>query len=354
MKDTYALFKILPSNINGRCVVHNYILIYIIDKFGFTDELVQFIFKDVIYDEPSMLLHLMMKGYTPSTSNLNQLFENNRSIIIPLTDINRYDKINLPSTFVKHFRKDHKYQLSPFGLFERFNVLPNLETVNITCRRGQFPETKMMLEKYNIIPEKNTLDLSINSQNLELIKTILRFKLTPDTNTLHILNPGVYRNETTYKILEMLINYGLMITINDINDFLKQQYIINDLTRFNIPYDEKLYFMCFKNNYFPKEYINNMTIDKNTLKLHELCKTSSFNDITKHIQETNTKLDKYCMSFLMKDGLKFLAIINKYGCKPCEFVMYKNLNNKDLEEWAIKEYKITEFTMLEQYDMNCE
>jgi hypothetical protein len=354
VQDTDALLKILSSNINCRHEVHKYILKYIINKFGFNEELVQFIFKDMINDEPNMLLHLMLKGYIPTTQNLNQLLEYNRAIIIPLPNINNYDTINLPSTFLSSCIKNDKVQLLPIELFERFNISPNLATLNTTCKNGRFLETKMLLEKYNIIPEKNTLDWSIKSLNLELIQTILNFKLTPDTHTFHILNPGSYRNDTKDKILEMLINYGLMITINDIDDLLRQQYAINDLSRFNIPYDEKLYFMCYCNNYYPKEYLNYMTLNKKTLELHELCKTSTFNIITKYIQETNTKLDKYCMSFLMKDGLKLLAIINKYGCKPCEFAMYKNLNNKDLEEWALKEYKITEFTMLEEYDMKCE
>lgn len=354
VKDIDALFNIIKSNIDCRHNIHKYILTSIINKFGFNDDIVQFIFNEIIYYVPHILLHLMLKGYTPSNENLNQLLKNDTQIFIPILDTHKYEKINLPQTFLNSFKKVDKYQLPPFELFERFNILPNLATLNITCKKGQLPETKILLEKYNIIPEKTTLDISMNSQNLELIQSILHYKLTPDTNTLNILNPGAYKHERTNKILEMLINYGLMITIDDINKFLIQQYTISDLSRFNIPYDEKLYFMCFTNNFFPPEYINNMTINKNVLKLHELCKTSTSTIIIKHIQETQTKLDKYCLSFLMRDGTKLLAIINKYGCKPCEFVMYKNMNHKTLEDWAIKEYKITEFTMLEEYDMKCE
>jgi hypothetical protein len=187
--------------------------------------------------------------------------------------------------------------------------------------------------------------------NTTLIQSILNFKIIPDTNTLKNINLFPSKHYPSNQILELLIKYGLIVTLDDIGYMLYHQYVLTNLERFNIPYDKELYFVCSQYDFFPDEYQDKFTIDKNILHLHKMCKTNSFDEIVTFMKDNNLKLDKFCMEFLLDNSDTFDKILEKYKCMPHIYSMYKHHHKLKLTKMAIEQFNITADTMFEQYDM---
>ncbi len=356
VQDIPTMFKTIPPYFN-RSNIHIHIVKSIINKFGFDDDFVKFIFDEVTHRRPDTIFNLMLKNYNIITNDINKILNSARVIYIPITNINNYESINLPSTYLSQFAEDTTDIYIPVTeLFERFNLSPTLETLNIACQNDYTQPVDILLNKYNIIPEKSTLDISINTGNLQLIQTILNYKIIPDSDTLK--NVNLYPSKTCpfNEILELLIKYGLMITLDDMEIFVASQYVLPNLERFNIPYDKELYFVCSQFDFFPEEYTEKFTIDKNILHLHHMCKKEPFENIVAFMKDKNLKLDRFCMEFLLGNGsggsgVIFDKILETYKCMPCEYSMYKRQDKYKLTQMAIKHFKVTADTMFEEYNM---
>ena len=91
----------------------------------------------------------------------------------------------------------------------------------------------ILLTKYKIIPDCEILNICILTSNYELINKILQYKLIPDKNILYEFIDATYtNNELTIKIIELLIQYGLVINKDDISYLSNKNIKLNDLERF--------------------------------------------------------------------------------------------------------------------------
>jgi hypothetical protein len=200
-----------------------------------------------------------------------------------------------------------------------------------------------------MIPDKECLDESILSANLELIFKIICYKINPDKDTFNkMCNKDIFGDvgtKTRNEITELLIKNGLQVTYQEIESLIKYKSYLDNLERFGIPYDEKLYFTCFKYNYFPKSYDDKWQIDKNVLKLRKMCEIRScgqtkVEQIRKFMKGNNLKLDRYCVDNAFTAGSTQLCryMYEILKCEPTLFTFVRTAKNGDeyLQELGIK------------------
>lgn len=86
----------------------------------------------------------------------------------------------------------------------------------------------------------------------------------------------------SWDILDMLLNVlhgnGVKIDPEIIDNIASHKTVVEHLEKYNIRYDENLYKICHKYNWYPKEYMTNIkkNMNKHQLKLYNLCKKSLY------------------------------------------------------------------------------
>ncbi len=189
------------------------------------------------------------------------------------------------------------YAIEIYDLFSLLKIEPTFDTISKLIKLKKHDIINEILSKNLIISDKKLLDITIKTFDIKLIDMILKYKITPDIETLNIiinkhLSDKYTKSKKILEILELLIHYGLQINFDNIKDLLSANLYVNNLERFNIPYDEDLYFVCYINSYFPEEYMKKFTIDKNVLTMrHYQWKKNNTTKIDSHISEKGTYSD---------------------------------------------------------------
>jgi hypothetical protein len=198
------------------------------------------------------------------------------------------------------------------------------------------------------------MDLSKNTllpiYNIEMITDILQYKVVPDLIEFNcIIEEFHWRSD----VFDLLVKYGLQITINELKTAFINNICIGELERFGIEYDENLYYLCHIHNFFPADYIKNFKIDKNVLALRLLCRTQvSISKIMSFTKKNNVKLDRYCMEHVACYNPKMLFhMIEVLKLKPTMALFYwSNYNKKDNDKQKAQQFYYMKF--IEQYDIN--
>lgn len=337
--------------------LYGIIIDYVVDKFMYNDIFVKYLVENIMVDNPEYLLKLMMKGFKPTVDILNMIIDKYVEEYLYLEcDIN-YETIGLTKKVLEKCEMcENTPLIKMVDLFEIFKLNPNIATLNIACKHDQFDVIDILIDKYKIIPEKDTLDICIPTLNYELIQKILNYKIIPDKTTFYKFNENNYFHSDIRKVVELLINYGLIINFECVEHLLCKGTYLENLERFDINYDEKLYFVCYLNDNWPVEYKNKFTIDKVVLGMHNLCinKKLTFEKLINYLQTNNIKLDYYALDFLFVNNNCICdVVIKKYGCIPHMLTTYKYCEfpvNSYLQT-IVKKYNIEPQSMLEQYDM---
>ena len=246
-------------------------------------------------------------------------------------------------------------RLLTLDLFNLFKIEPTYETLKIICRKGYNTSfDKMILKKF--IPTKECLDESMIKHNYNLIVKIICYKISPDKETLHkLINDSwsdygiMKRKKYAGNIIELLIKNGLEITISEIELLLSHDIILEDLNRFDIQYDEELYYLCFKYDYFPIEYEDKFIINKNVLHLRTMCKKSktTIDQIKKFMKDNNIKPDRYCVdnTYIGESSKIRRYLTETLNCEPTIFSLIETSPYRtDLDTLAKK--------LISQSDMN--
>jgi hypothetical protein len=235
-----------------------------------------------------------------------------------------------------------------------FDLIPTLNELNIACNMGCSKTGIYLMDTYNIIPEKDTLDICVSKLNYELIEKVLHYKLSPDETTLNYL-----KNELNIydipKIVDLLLAHGLTINDSHMDFLLSNKIAVNDLERFGIKYDDKLYFKCFMYNFLPIDYLSKMVIDKNIQKLYDLCKSkkTNYDKLINFMKTNNVGLNKYALDYLMNNNHTIaLVMMNKHDCVPSLLSMGKKcyLPHRMLRD-IVEKNSIDELDMLKCYDI---
>jgi hypothetical protein len=319
---------ILDAFINNKNYINAFLYEYIIEKIGYNEPFVTFMLNSHLRYHTSLFYKLIEKGYIPTVESVNCLLKTTSNV--------RYGIATKKS----------------IDLFKTFDLQPTIETLNIACRIQYTDEVNILLDEYNVVPEKETLDICVSVYNYNLISRILHYKLTPDEDTLNKIT-GIYDHQHTAKIIDLLLAHGLVINSTHIETFLKKKIYVNDLERFGITYDEKLYFECYLNNF--DGYFGKFTFNPIILQMHSLCKTNrlKLEKLIDFLKTNNIKLDRYALDFLIINNPEISThFMNKYNCIPSIYTAYKHCKapQKMLDD-IIKNNNITHDEMLKQYDM---
>lgn len=352
----------LMNNKNLRLKEIGILLSYICDKFGYNIDFTKSIIETKIYSI-DFLLFSILHGYTIGNTDLNNIIANNKAVIFKYHK--KYEKLGLTENLANI---DNGY-ICISKLYDLFKIPITLDTLTLAITHKRYTFANTILENYNVMPTQDTLDLAIKNisqgatvdNEFNVICNILKYKIIPDNDTLNNLNFScIYDNETMkdrYRYVDLLINNGLILSLEVIEFLLSKGLPVLNLERFGIPYDEKLYFLCYKYDVFCDEYYDKFIIDKSILDLHKLCrsKMNSIVKLTDYLQKNNVAMDKYAIDFLLFNNKKKAdAFIEKYKIIPSVITAYKSINKNISLDTILGQHNLTHMHMFEKYDIKIE
>jgi hypothetical protein len=339
--DSVFIALMLKYNLNNGIIK---IYEYVIDNFGYNDELINFIFHNIVGFNPSIIFNLIDKGYKLTLNNVSDLIKYKPHFRINPT------KYAFTQTF-PITTADDKSEIQVHELYKMFNLQPTLNELHIACNKNSKISAFYLMDEFNIIPEKETLDICVSQLNYELVEKVLHYKLTPDEDTLNKIK-GNY-SDICPKIIDLLLAHGLVINNSHMNFLMENKIIVYDLERFDIKYDNKLHFLCYLYDFFPDQYVVKMPTDNNLEKLYKLCRSkrlcySKLKDCIKIIG-----LNKYALEYLIIHNAEVAReLMKEFNCEPSIITMYKRCNMpiKMIVD-AVKKNGIDEIDMLKCYDI---
>ncbi len=353
--------EILQLVASKKYTIRADIINYIINKFGYNDMFIEYIFNIIINHNAEFIFTLIHKGFKLTIDFLNKLLDS--CSVSHLTLLK--DKLELPELLSNKYNAykitENIIKIPIVDLFRIYNLQPDINTLNIACKKEEYDlPINTLLTIYKIIPEKETLDIAVTSLNYDLVNKIINYKLTPDTKTLRgiPLPQKVGDNYKISKIIDLLIGHGLKIAITDVEYLLSIHFILENLERFDIEYNEQLYFICYLNNEFPDEYMKKFTIDSAIFKMHTFCRSRklTYEKLIDYLKNNNIKLDRYSLDILIMTYPAIARnILRTYYCVPSVLSAYKKTYTScgltiTLETLA-NTYNITSNDMFKQYDM---
>lgn len=319
---------------------------YVINNFGYSDELINFIFNNIIKYQMSIIFNLIDKGYRLTLNNVNDLL-----------NVTSYLKVNPTKyAFTQSFpitTTDNKMEIQVHELYKMFNLSPTLNELHIACNKNFKNVAFYLMDEFNIIPEKETLDICVSKLNYELIEKVLHYKLTPDENTLNKIRGNYYGDGP--KIIDLLLAHGLVINNSHMDFLMANKICVNDLERFDIKYDNKLYFLCYLYDFFPDQYISKIITDNNLEKLYKLCRSKrlQYSKFKDYMKTNKIGLNKYALEYLIiHNGDVATELMKEFKCEPPIITMYKRCNSPvGMITDIVKKNGIDDVEMLKCYDI---
>lgn len=250
-------------------------------------------------------------------------------------DAEEYTKTSKRYKYNTTFKKTGQITINTVDLFKLLNINPSFDTLKIICEKGKVKIFNNFIIDYpNLIPNKECLDLSMTTKNDKMIINLLCYKLTPDKNTFDCLmkHSNYHTRERLQMRTEIFIKHGLEITIREIELLMSKCVCLDNIERFGIEYDEKLYFLCFKYDYYPESYTKNFTIDPNIVTMREMCSRPKIKleTLVTFIKNKNFKIDKYCIDNAFVSNNYYLHNrFSKLGYNPSIFAYIKTSTLRD-------------------------
>ncbi len=352
-----------------------FIIEYVINKFECDTRFANYVCDNFIQDNPNMLFKLMLKGYESTTNNINSILKKTSNIKINAND--NFDMIGLTQEQIKEIANSYG-MFHVANLFNIFDLVPDINTLNIVCEKRNNPNIKFMVEKYNLIPEKSTLDICASSRDYDAIEYIINYKITPDINTLHNLcneTIGFSVNENEFfggpynyinnikKIIDLFIFHGLNINNDMVIYFGTKGIFLDNLERFDITQNEQLYFLRYLNNRETCKQAYKYTFDNNIIELHKLClkKSLNYDKLMVFLKTNDVKLDRFALDLIYLTIPSLGAkLTNDHNCIPSILTAYNRFivgpypsspRLKVNPEHLINKCKLTYNDMFEQYNI---
>lgn len=227
---------------------------------------------------------------------------------------------NYAKTNRLYFYNDNIYNTLLEHSHEIWNLNPrhNKEIFKLSIRRKYTDIILSHLCNYDIykiekyfyyLVDRNQIDRNYfvdhNQIDYNKIDIILKNCKSIDINLiLDSIYFRFYKPECT--LSEILCKYidKSLITFELLKKFMKINAYIDNLERFDIPYDEKLYLLCVINYTFPKSYIDKINIDKNIMFMRQYYynnpSNKKYKELSNHIKKHNLKMDEFCVAHYYK------------------------------------------------------
>jgi hypothetical protein len=200
--------------------------------------------------------------------------------------------------------------------------------IRIIIDSGCFNVYKKLLDldKINVLPEHLDWACGARIHNVALITYIMDHKIIPTHKHFELLNQCIneklcekyYQNQKINKkineITEILIKFGIEITLDDIKQLAKEKIELSCIG--NVEVDDELFQICYDGNFSPK-YLEKKELS--AVQLHKLfLKYTKLSEIKKIIGKKKIKYDITCLRNACKFKLN-KGIINfliSKGVKP--------------------------------------
>lgn len=398
-----ALFYNLLNNGNNNDLLINFITKNT-KRYSYIDKLVfTHLYNDTLIDKFNnanmfgngleYLLHIVEKyNYVVNVEFLNKILLKTQYCDIHITNgeygyIKQYVKIakcknNIGNviinfggdTFIEVNNGNYEGKVNVIDLFTVFNIVPDVNTLNISLKKGYVNVVDKLVNNWGIIVGDESLKESVRGKHLDMIEYVLKSGVVIGKDIVTLLFDGKEKNNIVHKrdgydvrrkkrafkwriskikqnksltlaqqnekinslknsapkdiimdIMELLINYGLVVDLNIVGLLLSYNKCLERLDRFGILYDEDLYFVCYVNEYYPEEYMKKLNIDKNVLELRKLLKSNvSETKVIEYLKTHNIKLDGYTFEYGLLNNNKYIdTLMNKNYYIPKDNIMYK-------------------------------
>lgn len=175
-----------------------------------------------------------------------------------------------------------------------------------------------ILLKHGANADITCLKIACETKNIKVVEKMLSFKIKPDKSCFDTLIRGNYNRPAkdanlVANIIDILIQYGYTLTMDDVICALKQGYYVNNIKRFNFTFDDAFSTTCYKVNYFPYKEIE-LVKTMECLRI-ECRKTKNIKKI-KDLVAQGFKPDIECLRDACKLNMNFANI--NYLVKGCK------------------------------------
>jgi len=254
---------------------------------------------------------------------------------------------------------------SVLKFWEYLKIAPNNRTFDLACELCNRSLYMICVNDYHMDPSIKHLNLILaskldsnykdNEVKIKLVTDILLCKIIPDqTSFKAYAHSGKFDNQ----ILDLLVKFGLHIDYSDIKYLIERGIrLIPNLQRFGIPYDERLYCDLFVNNFEldHDEFLNQFTINYNTLKLRGLCgrPKTTLKQVQKFMKTYSVRLDRYCIDAVARAQNRELlySLIERVRVPGLMAFVLLDCRNETYKR-MVKAYGIDEKHMSFQYDVD--
>lgn len=211
--------------------------------------------------------------------------------------------------------------VSMYFLLKNIGVKPDLDTFKNAYNCNKEHIINDCIANYKMVPTHEHLQITLAKYtDIHIINKIMHYKIVPsiDDYKLYISN-----NSCSIDVIELLVNYGLKLTIECVGLALGKKLVIENLDRFNIKYDEELYHICYINNMFPYDEL--MPTDVPVFGLRKLCRSEGLTKqkLKKYISENNVKFDNYCFDHICHYNSNLVGtLLNEFKLKATKTMYY--------------------------------
>lgn len=203
----------------------------------------------------------------------------------------------------------HKDLNSIIGFIKNLVIDRNLQleskssTLKFMVKHSSVKEFEDLLDKKLVTLDSELLALSICARDIKIIKLLLSKKILPDAKCFPYLLMSKHPEKDN--ILNMLLEHGLDLTTEQVYNLLDCNYFSEVAHRFNISFDEKLYYYTYKHakrniiidSRFEK-HINQQILKLRQMFIKIKNTKESWEIIVKYMQKNNVKPDYYSIVFL--------------------------------------------------------
>jgi len=275
----------------------------------------------------STILMIETQGVIPTTESLNIYLKKPESTThaLPVSSFLPPGKVFDVRAYFDNCICQYNTMMNLTMYFIDRGAVPDTVSLEHICSANNYPAFKTCTEKYKLIPTKVHLDIVVRhskSNNEQMLADILKYRIMPDKTTFdNLVSSWISHNQKQdIAKLELLINCGLLFTVDMLERVFAKGYNIDNVERFGIEYDEKFYWLCYRYNKLVPEYCDKFTMRKEVVALRSMFSTMDIPMLKSYMIANGLKPDRYCMENACKNNITVLTwLINDCGCSPTAY-----------------------------------
>ncbi|AYV81820.1 MAG: hypothetical protein Harvfovirus66_1 [Harvfovirus sp.] len=295
------------------------------------------------WEEADELLNIFLKrNFKPNFSNLiNLKYDGDMFVIVCVELVTRGDEkifeqlvglpaaINVMVTTKEHFdlslekfhvflEKVHYADYNTLlGLFNRVNGLANEKTLRLLCMFECPDLIEQICASAVVKPDQICLHNScLKAVRRNNVRKLYNYKLFVDEQCFYnVVNvTGSFNDDVKF-----LVEYGFLLNLKHVEYALERGLVLEGLDiYYGIPYDEKLYEICYRLNNFPVAYMNAMGATyKEIMTFRKMFLTFTDANIRKFMKNNpSLVVDEYCYGNALKNKNNLASFMVEYGYNP--------------------------------------